>query len=276
MSMQPVTKPVVETNAKVRTQRRTKTNIGSSIAKGAYCMRHLGTTQQGKVRREQDILGFQRGGVASRPRPRETYLFQVAKWPFCGRPLSTGHCGLVLQRCPFRSEQHQEFRSIVQFPFCCPRLTLTIRNKLPFPIVVALDDAFSSSLGNRNEHLPSARQTRSTFHGNNCISSDLPARRSSQDVIVFYPHSRRNCCGTSGENKAQQNESAFHVLPSRQSRECINRDNYLKQFLPQRSQVYRGVRCRERSSQQLSRPFVSFVGGVSYYSPSGTKTNETN
>ena len=156
---------------------------------------------------------------------------------------------LVLERCPFRSKQNQEFRSIIQFPFCCPRVAFTIRNKTPFPFVVTLDCAFSSSLDDRNEHLPRAGQTLHSFHGNNRIPPYLPARRSSQDLISFDPHSRRNCCRARCENNTQQNDSSFHVLPKRLTTtiaECINRDNCLKQFLSKKSGVYRGVKCDER------------------------------
>ena len=150
---------------------------------------------------------------------------------------TTGHRLLVLKRCPFRSKENHEFRSIVQFPFSRPRVALTIRNKIPFSFVATLHCAFSSGLGDRNKHLPRAGQALDGFHGNNRILSYLPARRSSQDLISFYPHSRRNCCRTRCENNTRQNYSSFHVLPKRLTSigGCINRDNCLKQFLLKKS-----------------------------------------
>jgi hypothetical protein len=140
---------------------------------------------------------------------------------------------LVFERCPVRSKQYQEPRSIVQFPFSRPRVALTLRNKIPFPFVTTVDCAFRSGLGGRNKHLPRAGQTLFTFHGNNRISPYLAARRSSQDVMSFDPHRGRNCRRTCCENNTHQNDSCLHGLAKRCTTmgECINRDNCLKQFL---------------------------------------------
>jgi hypothetical protein len=139
---------------------------------------------------------------------------------------------LVFERCPVRSKQYQEPRSIVQFPFSRPRVALTLRNKIPFPFVTTVDCAFRSGLGGRNKHLPRAGQTLFTFHGNHRISPYLAARRSSQDVMSFDPHRDRNCRRTCCENNTHQNDSCLHGLPKRciTMGECINRDNCLKQF----------------------------------------------
>ena len=140
---------------------------------------------------------------------------------------------LVFERCPVRSKQYQEFRSIVQFPFSRPRVALTLRNKSPFPFVATVDRAFRSGLGGRNEHLPRTGQTLFTFHGNNRISPYLAARRSSEDVMSFDPHRGRNCRRTCCENNTHQNDSCFHGLAKRCTTigECISRDNCLKQFV---------------------------------------------
>jgi len=129
---------------------------------------------------------------------------------------------LVIKRCSFRSKQKQEFRSIVQFSVCCPRVALTFCNKSPFPFVGTLDCAFSSRLGDRNKHLPRAGQALHIVHGNHRITPYLPARRSSQELISFDPHCRK---------------SSFHVLPKRLTTigRCINRDHGLKQFLSRKS-----------------------------------------
>ena len=147
-----------------------------------------------------------------------------------------GHRVLVLKRCPFRSKQNQKFRSVVQFPFTCPGVALTIRNKIAFPFVATLDCAFGSGLGDRNKHLSRAGQAIGIFHGNNRIPPYLPARSSSQDLIPFDPHGRRNCCRTRGENNTHQNDRSVH-LPKRtpNNGECINRDNCVKQFLIKKS-----------------------------------------
>src|SRR4029079_19660661 len=101
---------------------------------------------------------------------------------------------LVIKRCSLRSKQKQEFRSIVQFSVCCPRVALTFCNKSPFPFVGTLDCAFSSRLGDRHTHRTRAGQAVHIVHGNHRITPYLPARRSSQELISFDPHCRRNCC----------------------------------------------------------------------------------
>ena len=127
---------------------------------------------------------------------------------------------------------------------------------MPFPFVATLDCAFSSGLGDRNKHLPCAGQTLDIFHGNNRIPPDLPARRSSQDVIAFDPHSRRNCCRTRCENKAHQNDSSFHVVPKRFTtiEECINRDNCLKQFVLKKSPRPRNVGLKFANKRNTTTP----------------------
>jgi len=139
---------------------------------------------------------------------------------------------LVFERCPVRSKQYQELRSIVQFPFSRPRVALTLRNKIPFSFVTTVDCAFRCGLGGRNKHLPRAGQTLFTFHGNHRISPYLAARGSSEDVMSFDPHRGRNCRRTCCENNTHQNDSCFHGLTKRCTTmgECINRDNCLKQF----------------------------------------------
>ena len=164
---------------------------------------------------------------------RVSVSFRKSRALWRGLQNPTGHRVLVFERCPVRSKQYQELRSIVQSPFSRPGVALTLRHKIPFPFVATVDCAFRSGLGGRNKHLPRAGQTLFTFHGNNRIAPYLAARRSSQDVMSFDPHRGRNCRRTCCENNTHQNDSCLHGLPKRCTTmgECINRDNCLKQFL---------------------------------------------
>lgn len=83
---------------------------------------------------------------------------------------------------------------------------------MSFAFVVTLDCAFSGSLGGRNKHLSPAGKTLVACYGNNGVPPYLPTRRTAQDLILFDPHSRRNCGRTGREENTHHNDSSFHVV----------------------------------------------------------------
>src|SRR5262245_28870625 len=109
----------------------------------------------------------------------------------------------------------KNFDPSFSFPSPAHESPLPFAIKFPFRLSLHWIVPFRCGLGDRNKQLTRARQTLEIFHGNNRVPPYFPTRRSSQDLISFDPHRRRNCCRTRCENDTDQNDGVFHVLPKK-------------------------------------------------------------